>query len=54
MAAAEAGKPFWIEKPVGRDATEAADVAAAASRASVVTSVGYNYRNAPQWSMYGN
>ena len=47
VAAAEAGKPFWIEKPVGRDAKEAADVAAAASRASVVTSVGYNYRNAP-------
>jgi predicted dehydrogenase len=47
VAAAEAGKPFWIEKPVGRDAKEAADVAVAASRASVVTSVGYNYRNAP-------
>jgi predicted dehydrogenase len=47
VAAAEAGKPFWIEKPVGRDAKEAADVAAAASRAGVVTSVGYNYRHAP-------
>ena len=47
VAAAEAGKPFWIEKPVGRDAKEAADVAAAASRASVVTTVGYNYRHAP-------
>jgi predicted dehydrogenase len=47
VAAAEAGKPFWIEKPVGRDAKEAADVAAAASKSGVVTSVGYNYRHAP-------
>ncbi len=47
VAAAEAGKPFWIEKPVGRDAKDAADVAAAASRSGVVTSVGYNYRHAP-------
>jgi predicted dehydrogenase len=47
VAAAEAGKPFWIEKPVGRDAKEAADVAAAARRSGVVTSVGYNYRHAP-------
>jgi predicted dehydrogenase len=47
VAAAEAGKPFWIEKPVGRDAKEAADVADAASRAGVVTSIGYNYRHAP-------
>jgi predicted dehydrogenase len=43
VAAAEAGKPFWIEKPVGRDATEAADVAAAAHKAGVITSIGYNY-----------
>jgi predicted dehydrogenase len=47
VAAADAGKPFWIEKPVGRDAKEAADVAAAAQSAGVVTSVGYNYRHAP-------
>jgi len=47
VAAAEAGKPFWIEKPVGRDAKEAGEVAAAANRAAVVTSVGYNYRHAP-------
>ena len=30
IAAAEAGKPFWIEKPVGRDAADTAAVAAAA------------------------
>lgn len=47
IAAAEAGKPFWIEKPVGRDAEDTAAVADAAHRAGVVTSVGYNYRHAP-------
>ena len=47
IAAAEAGKHFWIEKPVGRDATETGDVAAAAAKAGVVTSIGYNYRHAP-------
>jgi len=47
VAAAEAGKPFWIEKPVGRDAKETAEVAAAAAKAGVVTSIGYNYRHAP-------
>jgi predicted dehydrogenase len=47
LAAADAGKHFWIEKPVGRDATEAGDVAAAAAKAQVVTSIGYNYRHVP-------
>jgi predicted dehydrogenase len=47
VAAARAGKPFWIEKPVGRDAAETAEVAAAAQAAGVVTSIGYNYRHAP-------
>jgi len=47
VAAARAGKPFWIEKPVGRDAGEAAQVAAAARAAGVVTSIGYNYRHVP-------
>ena len=47
VAAAEAGKHFWIEKPVGRDAGETADIAAAAAKAGVVTSIGYNYRHAP-------
>jgi predicted dehydrogenase len=47
IAAAKAGKHFWIEKPVGRNATDTADVAAAAAAAGVVTSIGYNYRHAP-------
>jgi predicted dehydrogenase len=47
VAAAEAGKHFWIEKPVGRDARETGEVAAAAHAAGVVTSIGFNYRHAP-------
>ena len=47
VAAARAGKPFWIEKPVGRDASETAEVAAAARAAGVTTSIGYNYRHVP-------
>jgi predicted dehydrogenase len=47
VAAAKAGKPFWIEKPVGRDATDTRAVAEAAQAAGVATSIGYNYRNAP-------
>lgn len=47
VAAAKAGKPFWIEKPVGRDVGETADVADAARAAQVETSIGYNYRGAP-------
>jgi predicted dehydrogenase len=47
VAAAQAGKPFWIEKPVGRDAAETAQVAAAAREAGVTTSIGYNYRHVP-------
>ena len=47
VAAARAGKPFWIEKPVGRDVSETAAVAAAARAAGVVTSIGYNYRHVP-------
>ena len=47
VAAAEANKHFWIEKPVGRDAKDAGDVAAAAAKTDVVTSIGYNYRHVP-------
>lgn len=47
VATARAGKPFWIEKPVGRDAADTAAVAAAARAAGVITSIGYNYRHVP-------
>ncbi|MCE7481218.1 Gfo/Idh/MocA family oxidoreductase [Microbacterium profundi] len=47
LAAAEAGKPFWIEKPMGRNAAESQDIARAAAAADLVTSVGFNYRHVP-------
>ncbi|WP_347346743.1 Gfo/Idh/MocA family oxidoreductase [Microbacterium sp.] len=47
LAAAAAGKPFWIEKPMGRSAAESRDIARAAADAGVVTAVGFNYRHAP-------
>jgi predicted dehydrogenase len=47
VAAAAAGKPFWIEKPMGRGAAESAEIVAAVEAAGVATAVGFNYRNAP-------
>lgn len=47
LAAAAAGKPFWIEKPMGVNAGESKDIAEAAITAGVVTSVGFNYRHTP-------
>lgn len=47
IAAAKAGKPFWIEKPVGRGGDETAAVEAAADEAGVVTCIGFNYRHVP-------
>jgi predicted dehydrogenase len=47
IAAAKAGKPFWIEKPVGRGGDETAAVEAAADKAGVVTCIGFNYRHVP-------
>lgn len=47
IAAARAGKHFWIEKPVGRGAEETRAVSDAVDEAGVVTSIGFNYRHAP-------
>jgi len=47
VAAAEAGKHFWGEKPLGRTPAETAEIAAAAERAGVRTIVGLNYRHPP-------
>ena len=51
LAAAAAGKPFWIEKPMGVDAGQSREIrdAAAAARdgAGIATAVGFNYRHAP-------
>lgn len=47
VAAAGAGKHFWLEKPSGRNLTETAEIARAASEAEIVTAVGLDYRCAP-------
>jgi predicted dehydrogenase len=47
LAAAAAGKPFWIEKPMGRGLAESDDIARAAAAAGVVTAVGFSYRHPP-------
>ena len=47
IAAAKAGKAFWIEKPVGRGVEETESVQAEAVKTNVVSTIGFNYRNAP-------
>ncbi|MGP9745714.1 Gfo/Idh/MocA family protein [Brachybacterium sp. AOP29-B2-41] len=51
VAAARAGKPFWIEKPMGVSAAQSREIhdaaAAANDGAGVATAVGFNYRHAP-------
>lgn len=47
LAAIEAGKHVFCEKPLSNDATEAAGVAGAAAQARVTAQVGFNYRHAP-------
>ena len=47
VAAAEAGKAVFCEKPVGGKPDQTVRVEAAARRAGVITGVGYNYRWAP-------
>lgn len=47
IAAAKAGKAFWIEKPVGRGVAETKAVEDAANEAGVISTIGFNYRHAP-------
>ena len=47
VAAAIAGKAFWIEKPVGRGVTETLEVEEAVDKAKVETTIGFNYRQPP-------
>ena len=47
VAAAEAGKHVFCEKPVGGTPEQTARVEKAAREAGVITGVGYNYRWAP-------
>jgi predicted dehydrogenase len=47
LAAIEAGKHIWVEKPVGRGVEDTTAVADAARAAGVLTEVGFCYRFAP-------
>jgi predicted dehydrogenase len=47
VAAAEAGKAFWGEKPLGRSPAETAEIAAAVQRHQTTSVVGFNYRHVP-------
>ena len=47
VAAAQAGKHLWIEKPAGRNLAETEEIAAAVDEAGVASAVGFNYRNVP-------
>jgi predicted dehydrogenase len=47
VAAAQAGKHIWAEKPLGRSAAETRKIAAAVTAAGVRSLVGLNYRQAP-------
>ena len=47
VAAAEAGKHLWVEKPAGRSSVETAEIVAAVEAAGVQAAAGFNYRNVP-------
>lgn len=47
LAAVAAGKPFWIEKPMGVSAAQSRQIAEAAEAAGLITAVGFNYRHTP-------
>ena len=47
LAAIKAGKPFWIEKPMGVSAAQSREIARAAEKAELATAVGFNYRHTP-------
>lgn len=47
MAAIAAGKPFWIEKPMGVNAAQSRQIAQSAEAAGLATAVGFNYRHQP-------
>ena len=47
VAAAEAGKHIWVEKPAGRNAGETREIRDAVVAAGVQSAAGFNYRNAP-------
>jgi predicted dehydrogenase len=47
LAAIAAGKPFWIEKPMGVNAAQSREIAEGAAAAGLVTATGFNYRHQP-------
>jgi predicted dehydrogenase len=47
LAAIEARKPFWIEKPMGAGVEDSRAIATATESSGLVTCVGFNYRHAP-------
>jgi predicted dehydrogenase len=47
VAAADAGKHLWVEKPAGRSSVETAEIVRAVERAGVQAAAGFNYRNVP-------
>lgn len=47
LATIKEGKPFWIEKPVGRFPSETEEIAAAARVAGLISTVGLIYREVP-------
>ena len=47
VAAAEAGKHLWIEKPAGRNAAETRAICDAVRASRVQSAAGFNYRNVP-------
>ena len=47
LAAVQAGKPFWIEKPMGVSAAQSKEITQAAEAAGLVTASGFNYRHTP-------
>jgi predicted dehydrogenase len=47
VAAAQAGKHVWVEKPAGRHLADTAEIAQAVAGSGVQCAVGFNYRNAP-------
>ena len=51
VAAAEAGKHLWVEKPAGRNAAETRSISDAVRANGVQSAVGFNYRNVPAIEM---
>jgi predicted dehydrogenase len=46
-AVAASGRHLWIEKPAGRGVADTAAIAETVRKAGVMSTVGFNYRNAP-------